>query len=131
MKTTRFTLAVAVLLGLCPLAGQAQSNPPDSARSVGLAPSAPAPAKPVPRALSPATQRDRAAMPDETRPVGKTVPQLSIPLGKGEPIPATVGVPKNGKRHSSGGVDDSAARCDAEADDAARALCRKRAAAKP
>jgi hypothetical protein len=131
MKTTRFTLAVAALLGLCPLAGQAQSSPPASAPRTALAPSAPAPAKPVPRAMSPATQRDSAAMPDETRPEGKTVPQLSIPLGKGDPTPATVGVPKSGKGRTGGGVDDSAARCKAETDDTARALCRERAAAPP
>ncbi len=129
MKTTRFTLAVAALLGLCPLAGQAQSSPPASAPRITVAPSAPAPAKPAPRAMSPATQRDSAAMPDETRPEGKTVPQLSIPLGKGAPTKPTVGVPKSGKSRTSGGVDDSAARCNAEADDTARALCRDRAAA--
>ena len=131
MKTTRFTLAAAALLGLCPLAGQAQSSPPASAPRITVAPSAPAPVKPVPRAMSPATQRDSAAMPDETRPEGKTVPQLSIPLGKGAPTKATVGVPKGSKSPTSGGVNDSAARCNAEADDTARALCRDRAAAAP
>jgi len=131
MKTTRFTLAVAALLGLCPLASQAQYTPPASAARVTVAPSAPAPAKPPPRAMSPATQRDSAAMPDETRPEGKPVPQLSIPLGRGEPTKTTVGVSKTGKSRTGGGVDDSAARCNAEADDTARALCRDRAAATP
>ena len=129
MKTTRFTLAVAALLGLCPLAGQAQSSAPTSAPRITVAPSAPAPVKPVPRAMSPATQRDSAAMPDETRPEGKTVPQLSIPLGKGESTKATLGVSKSGKSRTGGAVNDSAARCNAEADDSARALCRDRAAA--
>ena len=129
MNTTCFTLAVATSLALCPLAGQAQSSPPASAPRTTVAPSAPAPVKSTPRAMSPATQRDSAAMPDETRPEGKTVPQLNIPLGKGGPAPATVGVPKGGKSRTGGGVDDSAARCTAELDDTARALCRDRAAA--
>ena len=131
MNTNRFTLAVAALLGLCPLVGQAQSSPPASAALATVAPSAPMPAKPAPRAMSPATQRDSAAMPDGTRPEGKTVPQISIPLGKGEPAKATVGSPKGSKRPTSGGVNDSAARCNAEADDTERALCRDRAAAAP
>ena len=133
MTTTRFTLAITALLGLYPLALHAQSSPPASAPRITVAPSAPAPAptRPKPRAMSPAAQRDSAAMPDETRPEGKTVPQLSIPLGKGGPHKATVGVPKNGKSRTGGGVDDSAARCSAEADDVARALCLDRANAAP
>ena len=131
MNTHRFILAVAASLALCPLAGQAQSSPPTSAALATVAASAPVPAKPAPRAMSPATQRDSAAMPDATRPEGKTVPQFSIPLGKGEPAKATVGAPKGSKSPTSGGVNDLAARCNAEVDDTARALCRDRAAAAP
>ena len=69
-------------------------------------------------------------MPDETRPQGQPVPQLNIPLGKGAAGTAkpTVNNGVSGKKTTGGGVNDSAARCEAERDAAAREACRNQAA---
>ena len=70
-------------------------------------------------------------MPDETRPQGQPVPQLNIPLGKGAAGTAkpTVNSGSSSQKTTGGGGDnDSAARCEAERDSAARDACRDRAA---
>ena len=137
MKNNRHLLTLALLLALSPLTAGAQT---DAARSSGLAASAPVvpkpapkPApkpKPTPRPMSPSAQREAATMPDETRPQGQAVPQLNIPLGKGPTGAAkpTVNSGVPGKKATTGGVNDAAARCGAEPDVAARAACRDRAA---
>ena len=100
------------------------------------APRAPASsASGVPRAtvdpaarLSPAELSQRAVAPDERRPAGAVVPQLSLPIGRPGPTGTTPPPPKAGRSAgvatATGAVDDAAARCEAREDDAARAACR-------
>ena len=128
MKIHR-TLRLAVVLAAFTLA----TVPPWAAgQSVAPAPdpgaSAPVAAKPGPRTLTPAEKRDNATPPDESRPDGPVVPQISIPLGKSGPVSSkpVVRVPRPQPAASSGGVNDAVARCEAEADDQARAACRDR-----
>jgi len=92
--------------------------------------SAPAVATPGPRALTPAEKRDNAAPPDESRPEGAVVPQISIPLGKstGEPQKPTLKAVRPAPPASSGGVNEAVARCEAQADAVTRARCRERLA---
>ena len=143
MKISSHLLRLALLLlSLPPLTAGAQAA---AERSSGLAASVPAdrlnvrqpapqPApkpdlKPTPKPMSPSAQREAATMPDETRPEGQPVPQLNIPLGKGAAGTAkpTVNNAVNSKKATDGGVNDAAARCSAERDDAARQACRGRA----
>lgn len=99
------------------------------------APMAPASsASAVPRAapdpatrLSPAELSQRAVAPDERRPAGTVVPQLSLPIGRPAPTATAPLAPKVGRPAvpaAPGAIDDAAARCEARDDDAARASCR-------
>ena len=79
--------------------------------------SAPAPAKrinPLPPPEAPAVQRSKeATIPGDLRPERETVPQLRIPIGKGSY--------KAGP--STGGIDDSVARCRAKRTSEERERC--------
>jgi len=72
--------------------------------------------RPTPRLLSPAEQRDSGKPLGEAIPEGRAVPQLSIPIG---PQAASAAAPAR-----AGTVSDTAARCQAEENDALRARCR-------
>ena len=79
-----------------------------------------------PRLRSAAETGNRAAAPGDLHPERPVSPQISVPFGK-KPLPPTKreeGVIERGKAGSRGGVDDAAARCDAQIDDQVRATCR-------
>jgi hypothetical protein len=77
--------------------------------------------------LSPAESRDSASPPGDLRPERPVTPQVSIPLGKTPPARAKPEsrVVRPGKAASTGGIDDAAARCEAQSDEQARAKCRE------
>ena len=89
----------------------------------GTAPSAPRPAKPAPRLMTPAEARDSATAPGELRPERPVVPQISIPLGKTPPRPAA-----RVASASTGAVHDAMARCKALESEPERAKCLTRIA---
>lgn len=83
-----------------------------------------APRPPVRGEKHPATpeeKRDSATEPSELSPPSRVMPKLELPLTPSGTGKATYVAP--GKAGSSGGVDDSAARCNAMADAAARKEC--------
>jgi hypothetical protein len=118
-------LAASMLATVSPWAAAQSAAPPASGAS------APAAAKPGPRTLTPAEKRDNATPPDESRPEGPVVPQISIPLGKSLPASSkptlpTLRPPRPAAAASAGGVNDAVARCEAQADESLRAKCRDR-----
>jgi len=123
MKSRCLPLAAALLLAASPLAATAQSS---ASAPISAASAAPA-AKPGPRLLTPAESRDSASPPGELRPERPVTPQISVPLGKTPP--ASVKSPSRALRRgkaasAAGGIDDAAARCEAQSDAQARAKCR-------
>jgi len=98
--------------------------------------SAPPPAtKPAPRLSSPTDPLDNplssGGVPSGgLRPSGDTTPQLTIPLGKNPPPPlkSESRAVQRDKAGSRGGINDAAARCEAEASAEARAKCRDKLA---
>lgn len=83
-----------------------------------------APRPPVRGEKHPATpeeKRDSATEPSALSPPSRVMPKLELPLTPSGTGKATYVAP--GKAGSSGGVDDSAARCNAMADAAARKEC--------
>ena len=94
--------------------------------------SAPAPSTPEPRVQTPTELRDSATPPGDLRPEERVTPQIVIPLRKTAPsTKAQRAAARRGVAASaSGGIDDSAARCEAEASKATREACRASLAAK-
>lgn len=122
MKIDCLSLAAALAFALALPAATAQTS------VTGPVPgaSAPRPAKPPPRRLTPAEMRDSAASPADDRPAGAVTPQISIPLGK-KPAPPLKPYSPAARRDvaaAPGGIDDAAARCEAQTSEAARAECR-------
>lgn len=112
---------------------QASAPAPQRAASASAA-AASAPAA-GPRLLTPEQKRSRAdqtAAPDLV-PERAVIPQVSIPLGtKSAPArPVVTGSKKYPAAKVGGDIDDGAARCLAEASDAARAACMDKASGKP
>lgn len=102
------------------------SAPPPAAAAAA---SAPALTRPGPRLPSAAEQRDNAAAPDlrVERPV---TPQLIVPLGRRIEAPrvSRTAVTRRAGAASASGIDDAAARCEAEAGEVARAACHEKLA---
>jgi hypothetical protein len=92
---------------------------------------APASAPVGPRLRTPAETGKRATAPGDLSPERPVTPQLTIPFGKNpppaktEPRPLRRGTPPP---PTAGGVDDSAARCEAQQDEQVRATCRAKLA---
>lgn len=132
MKTLCLPATFAIVMALLPLATEA-------AEAGAVAPVAGASAapltKPSPRLTSPTDPLDNPLSSGGTpsggmRPSGDTTPQLTIPLGKNPPPPTkteTRAVQRD-KAGSRGGINDSAARCEAQSTAEARAKCRDKAA---
>jgi hypothetical protein len=122
-------LLASVLVSPLPVHAQA-SAPPETA------PSSVAPAgRTGPRLLSPSEMRDRTTQPGDIRPERPVERQINIPIGrKPPPQPKTEAraiEARNARRTpaaSAAGVDDAAARCEAEVDDAVRSICRDKRA---
>ena len=125
MKISGVPLAAMLAFALSSAVAQTSAPAPNSGAS------APRPAKPPPRLLTPAELRDSASSPADEPPAGAVTPQISIPLGK-KPAPPLK--PYSRAAAAPGGIDDAAARCEAQASEPARAECRDkltRAARKP
>ena len=124
------TVPVAVALALAASSVGAMDPPAASAPGAANAASAPRASKPDPRLRSPQESRDSATVPGDLRPERQVTPQISVPLGKSPPaalkLPAR-NVPR-GSAAPTGGIDDAAARCEAQAAESARADCRAKLA---
>ncbi len=114
-------VAVVVSLAFALPAVMAQSSALPS-----VAASAPRPAIPVrlpARPLTPAELRESSSPPIDDRREGTATPQLSIPLGKTAPAPFKPAARPARTAAAASGIDDRAARCEAQADASARAAC--------
>jgi hypothetical protein len=130
-------LAATLVLTLTSAAAQAPaaSQPialPELPAAPGVAASAPSASAPGPRQRSPAETGNRATAPGDLRPERPVAPQISIPFGRTSP-PAPTGretrvVRRAGNVPASGGIDDAAARCEAQTDAQLRADCRAKLA---
>jgi hypothetical protein len=131
MKFPRTKIAAFGLAAL-PLFGVAQTNTPIVLPEL---PAASAPSKsasgvptppPGPRQRSAAETGGRATAPGDLKPERPVAPQISIPIGKKAPPPTAreEGVVQRGGAASAGGVDDAAARCEAQIDAQLRSDCR-------
>jgi len=122
MPARCLTSLAAALLAAALASAMAQGAAP----TASTAASAPVPAKPGPRLQTPEEVRDRAASPGDLRPEERVVPQIVVPLRKNVPPPtkAERAAARRGIAASAAGIDDAAARCDAQASKAARAECR-------
>jgi hypothetical protein len=127
------SMLTALAFATSPISAQAQSQASAPYLSVprlapaasSVAPIAPG-VKPPQRLLTPEEKRDSNAQPDDLKVDRAVAPQLTIPFGKTPPSPAK-GDARAARRSpaaSAVGVDDGVARCEAEADDATRAICR-------
>jgi hypothetical protein len=120
-------LIAAIALAVTPLLVFAQASAPaEVPAKSNIAPAG----KTGPRLLTPTEKRDSATAPGDVRPERKVTSQVNIPIGKTPP-----GSPKVDARAarrppaaSAVGIDDAAARCEAELDDAVRAICRDKRA---
>ena len=120
-------LAAALALVASPVAaiGPAAASAPPAA----AAPAAPA-IPTGPRLLTPGESRDSASPPGDLRPERPVTPQISIPLGKAPPAPLKLPsrVAPRGNAAAANGIDDAAARCEAEPGEQVRAKCRDKLA---
>lgn len=116
-----FVVALFAALLSAPL-GAAAAEPAASAPAV--APSAVSPAKAEKRPATPQENRDSAPAAGDLQPTTRVTPQLNVPLKPGGVAgkPAYVR-PARGNGAPSGGINDSAARCNAIADAQARKDC--------
>ncbi len=112
-------LATLVLATMAIGPAIAQTQPAAPAASAASAPPAPsnkprlAP-MPMPQPEAPAVQRSKGAtIPGDLRPERQTVPQLTVPFGKGSSRAGP----------TTGGIDDSVARCRAKRTSEEREAC--------
>jgi hypothetical protein len=123
MKIRCLPLATALMCGAVASAAWSQAATPASAPAATAA--KPAPGKVEPKLLSPAQKRDISTAPDETsQPAGPVIPQISIPLGRTAPAPTAKSALNGSKTKTTGGINDAAARCNAQTDAQAREACR-------
>jgi hypothetical protein len=118
----RLPLAALALFAtwMFPAAAQTGAAPPSNAAS------APSAAKPGPRLQTPLELREGATAPGELRPDERVTPQIVIPLRKNTPPPTKpqrAAARRGIAASASGGIDDSVARCEAQASKAAREKC--------
>lgn len=131
----RSTLAAALALSLPCIAALAQSSAPAPALPDMTGPSASGPAATAsapsgPRLRSAAETGNRAVAPGDLHPERPVTPQISIPFGK-KPAPPTKGeerIVQRGNPAATGGIDDEAARCEAQVDTSVRDACRAKLA---
>jgi hypothetical protein len=123
--------AFLALLLVSPLSVFAQASAPPEVAPARVAPAG----KPGPRLLSPSEMRDQTTQPGDLRPERPVDRQINIPIGRKPPAQTKTESraieARNARRTpaaSAVGVDDSAARCEAEVDDAVRSICRDKRA---
>ena len=123
----------ALILALAPLAASAQgaSPPAPAASAPQAAASAPRTAKQPSKLMSPEESRDTAQ--HDLLPERQVTPQINIPLNKKGDVPEKpYGYTKSRKAgKAGGGIDDAAARCQAQANAQARAACLDKLAQEP
>jgi hypothetical protein len=122
MRIRCLPIVIALPIAVSPVAATAQASaqPPITAASAS-----PRAAKPTPRPLSPAESRDIAAPPGDLRPERPVTPQVTIPLRKTQDAAPKFDprAARRSKPASTGGINDAAARCEAQSDEQARAKC--------
>lgn len=127
MKIRHLPLAAALALAAVGFAAQAQV----AASAPILAASAAPAAKTGPRLLTPTQSRDSGTTAGDVRPERRVTPQVNIPLGK-KPTPPTQPKRPPGNAQSggagAGGINDGAARCEAQVGEQERAQCHARLA---
>lgn len=111
------TAALALAIAVRPAMAETRAPPPAAAASVPLK------GKPGPRLMSPAELSKQASPPGDLRPENPVTPQIVIPLRPKSEVPLKAG---KATSRPGGSVDDTAARCEALADAAARTACRDR-----
>jgi hypothetical protein len=83
------------------------------------------------RLMSPEQLRDSATTPGDLRPERPVTPQINVPFGKPPPSASPTAearpLPRSAAA-SATGVDDAAARCEAQDNDSLRAVCRAKLA---
>ena len=121
MKFRCLPFVAAVAAMALPIVALAQASAP-------VAASAPRAAKPSPKLMTAEEKRDTAL--HDLEPERQVTPQVNIPLNKpGQEAAKPYGYTKSRTAGTStGGIDDAAARCKAEANEQARAACRDRVA---
>ena len=122
----RYLLVAAVAVVLVPWALPLRAQPNAVAASAASAPaSSPTAASPGRRVLTPAEKRETSSMPGDLRPEDPVKPQIVLPLRK----EASSATPPSARRSASasGGIDDAAARCEAQVSRQARERCRAQA----
>lgn len=108
-----------------PATGPAASAPTTAAPAPARTPAVKPAAKPRPRSLTTAEQHEVNSPPLDKPPGGEVQPQISIPFGKTPPPPKNKS--RAARTNGSGnGINDSAARCNAEPTEQARAMCREK-----
>lgn len=121
MRFRRLPLLTAVALAAAVLPALAQT----ATRAPSAPASAPQASAPGPRVQTPPELREGASIPGDLRPEEKVTPQIVIPLRKSPPpTKAERAAARRGTAASSAGIDDAAARCDAQSSKAARETCR-------
>ena len=108
--------------------------PPDALAQMAVPPAVAASAAPLrlpdtrppPRVQSVEESSANAAVPGDLRPERPVTPQIDIPFGQPEPVPVKPTARTRRNPAPPGGIDDAAARCQAEEDAALRAACRDR-----
>jgi hypothetical protein len=122
MKLCCLSFALACASGAAVFAANAQQPEPALPRAA----SAPPMTKTGPRSMSPAEKGESAAPIGELRPERPVTPQINVPLGKKAPAPQkpTARPAPTRSQAATGGIDDDAARCEAQAADPMRARCR-------
>jgi hypothetical protein len=122
MRVRSLSLALACAASVAVLTANAQQPEPAPPRAA----SAPPTTKTVPRSMSPAEKGESAAPIGDLRPERPVTPQINVPLGKKPAAlqkPTTRPAPTRSPA-ATGGIDDDAARCEAQAADPMRAKCR-------
>ncbi len=103
---------------------------PDAPPSAASGPRAPASAPVGPRLRTPAETGKRATAPGDLSPERPVAPQVTIPFGRNPPpVKPEPGVRRGATPPpTTGGVDDSVARCEAQEAATERAACRAKLA---
>ena len=111
---------VVVAAVLTPAMAQTGATPAPTAASV------PPAAKAGPKRPTPTELRDSATIKGDLRPDDRVIPQIVIPLRKGgAPTTTPPGAARRVAPAASGGIDDTAARCEAESTPQDRKQCRE------
>jgi hypothetical protein len=125
MKFHCLPLIAALLSAAVPLASLAQASAPAATPAAAPALSKEPDVKRDPKMLTPEQKRELAAPPDDSQPGGAALQKITIPLGKNSPGASysPTGSLSSPKTKSSGGVNDSVARCESLVDKDERKKC--------